>query len=98
MHVFTVRSRASIFKRTIRDNMPLLYSAVGMILVFAGLVTIRPLAELFGFSALGLGHWAVVLGLTVVPTLVAEYQKFWDDYKQKSAERNRVFRHTIVRD
>ena len=39
-------------------------------------------------------HWLVALGLTVVPTLVAEYQKFWDDYKWRTEEKHRVIHPT----
>lgn len=98
VHVFTVRSRKSVFRRTVRDNLPILYSAVGMMAAFAALVLIRPLGDLFGFTALGLNHWLIVLGLTVVPTLVAEYEKFWDNRKFKNMEKNRVFQQPAIPD
>lgn len=98
VHVFTVRSRQSVFKRSIRDNMPILYSAIGMMATFAALVLIRPLADLFGFTAISLNHWLIVLGLMVVPTLVAEYEKFWDNRKFKTIEKNRVFQQPAISD
>ncbi len=98
IHVFTVRSRKSVFKRTVRDNMPILYSAIAMIVVFACLVTIPSLANLFGFTAIGPLHWLIIAGLCVVPTLVAEYEKFWDNRKLRTMEKNRVFQQPALAD
>ena len=91
VHVFTVRSRQSIFKRTIKDNMPILYSALAMILTFSILVMVPFFANLLGFTPISPIHWLAVAGLTLVPSIIAEYQKFWDNRKWAAVERNRVF-------
>lgn len=93
IHVFTVRSRKSIFKQTIRDNMPLLYSALAMILLFALMALIPPFGVIFGVTSIGAVDWLVVLGLTVIPTIVAEAFKLWDNRCKIKAYRNRIMRH-----
>jgi hypothetical protein len=40
-------------------------------------------------------HWLICLGLSFIPIMVAEYGKFWDNYKYKEAERQRVVQQKI---
>lgn len=96
LHIFTVRSRASIFKRTLRDNLPLVWAAVGMVVVLSGLVLIAPLGAIFGLVPLSLVSWACVLGLSLVPTLVAEVVKLWDNRSESEHYRRRLLRHRNV--
>lgn len=98
LHVFTVRSRVSIFRRTIRDNLPLLGIALGMIVLFALLVVVRPVGALFGLAPLGLSDWAIVIGLTLVPTIVAELVKLWDNRHTTMTFRHRLVRHNVIDD
>ncbi|OQA82346.1 MAG: Calcium-transporting ATPase 1 [Lentisphaerae bacterium ADurb.Bin242] len=90
LHALTVRSRSSIVKYRIKDNPQLYLNCLIMFLAFGLLVAFPPFAGIFGFAALSGMHWLVVLGLTMLPTLVAEYGKFWDALKFKTMERNRV--------
>jgi Ca2+-transporting ATPase len=76
LHIFTVRSRKSIFKRNFVDNMPLVISAFFMVLVLALLVVIPPIGHIFGLTSIGAAHWLAVLGLTIIPTIVAEIVKY----------------------
>ncbi|MCL2270471.1 MAG: cation-translocating P-type ATPase, partial [Treponema sp.] len=73
MHIFVVRSRVSVFKRTLKDNPQLPISAAIMFLVLAGLVAIPPLASTLGFTALSGRHWLLALGMSFIPILIAEY-------------------------
>ena len=93
LHVFTVRSRGSVFARTVRDNMPLVWSAVAMVLVFSLLVLAEPVGTVFGMTALGWVRWVVCVGLAVVPTIVAELFKLWENRHETWLYRNRLVRH-----
>ncbi len=90
LHVLTVRSRKNLHKYRLKDNPQLYISCGAMLLIFAAIALIPPVAEAVGLGTLGGLQWLVVIGLTLVPTLVAEYGKFWDAVKSRSAENNRV--------
>lgn len=93
IHIFTVRTRKSIFNRTLKDNMPLLYSALAMIVLFALMTIIPPFGAIFGIQTIGLTDWFVVIGFSVFPTIVAELFKLWDNRCELKAYRNRVLKH-----
>ena len=95
IHIFTVRSRISVFRRTIKDNPQLPLSALAMMLFLAALVGIPPVANTMGLALLDGYHWLVALGLAVIPLVFAEYGKFWDNYKYAVAERTRVAQQKI---
>ena len=71
-------------------------SAGIMFLVLAGLVAIPPLASNLGFVALSGYQWLISLGIALLPIMVAEYGKFWDNVKFREAERLRVAEHRIL--
>lgn len=93
IHIFTVRTRKSIFRRTLKDNMPLLYSALSMIALFALTTLIPPFGAIFGIGTIGPVDWLVVIGLSIIPTIVAELFKLWDNRCEIKAYRNRVLKH-----
>ena len=90
LHVLTVRSRKNLYKYRIKDNPQLFVSCGVMLLVFAAIALIPSVAGALGLGTLDGLHWLVTIGLTLVPTLIAEYGKFWDAVKSRSAEKNRV--------
>ena len=94
VHIFTVRGRKSMFKVPLAHNMPLLYSAIGMLVLFSGMVLIAPLQFLFGLTTLSLVQWLCVLGLSTIPSLVAEAVKFGSNRLESDAYSHRVVRHT----
>ena len=89
-HLFTVRSRVSVFKRTLKDNPQLPISAGIMFMVLASLVAIPPIAFNLGFVSISGHQWLIALGIALLPITVAEYGKFWDNYKFREAEKLRV--------
>ena len=93
LHVFTVRSRGSVFTRTVRDNMPLVWSAVGVVAAFSALVLVEPVGAVFGLAPIGPVSWACALALSVVPTLVAEAGKLWDNRHETWLYRRRLVHH-----
>lgn len=93
LHVFTVRSRGSVFKRTVRDNLPLLWSALAMIAIFSLLVLVPQLGAIFGLAPIGPASWACAVVLSVIPTLVAEVFKYWDNHRETLLYRLRLVSH-----
>jgi hypothetical protein len=67
-----------------------------MFLILAGLVAIPPLASNLGFVAISGYQWLISLGISLLPILVAEYGKFWDNHKYHEAERLRVTEQKIL--
>ena len=73
--------------------MPLVWSAAAMVVVFSALVLVEPLGAVFGMSAVGWVRWVVACALAVVPTLVAELFKLWENRHETWLYRNRLVRH-----
>ena len=95
LHIFTVRSRISVFKRSLKDNPQLPISAAIMFIVLAALIAIPPVTGILGLAPMSGYHWLIALGVSLLPTLVAEYGKFWDNYKYNTTEKNRVVQQKI---
>ena len=98
LHIFTVRSRQSVFNSRLRDNPKLGVSAAAMIGFFALLVIVPPLANIIGVTALGLKHWGIAIGLSIVPTIVAEIGKIIRNRSEKRQYKNRLVHHVNRRD
>ena len=93
LHVLTVRSRKSIVRYRWKDNPQLYLSCIAMLAVLgtvAGIASIPAVGTTLGMSALNGWQWFTVVGLTLAPTLVAEYGKFWDHVRSRSAEKTAV--------
>ena len=93
LHVLTVRSRKSIVRYRIKDNPQLYISCLAMLALLggvAGLAAIPSVGAALGMCALGGWQWFAVIGLTVAPTVVAEYGKLWDYIRSRSAEKTAV--------
>ncbi len=87
LHVLTVRSRKMLYKYRIKEN-PQLYVSCGVMLaVFALLAAIPPVATALGMTSLNIWQWLTVIGLAIIPLLVAEYGKLWDAVRSRSAEK-----------
>ncbi len=56
----------------------------------AGLAAIPAVGAALEMSALSGWQWLIVVGLTLLPTAVAEYGKLWDYVRSRNAERTRV--------
>ncbi|MCL2350985.1 MAG: cation-translocating P-type ATPase [Firmicutes bacterium] len=93
LHVFTVRSRRSAFGKGFADNPGLALSAAGMIALFALIVLIPPAAGFFGMSAMGWEQWGAAIGLSAVPTVVAEIGKAARNRGEARRYGKRVVRH-----
>jgi magnesium-transporting ATPase (P-type) len=93
LHVFNVRSRKSIFKVSLKTNMPMVYSAAAMIVVFALIVLIPGLGNIFGIASIGANHWFIAIVLSVLPLIVAEIGKYIDNMGIRQRYKNRIIRH-----
>jgi len=98
VRIFTVRTRKSIFKRTLSDNWPLAISAFAMCALFALMVLIGPFGAIFGLVPICWQYWLAVIGLSVVPTIVAEAFKAWDNLREHRDYRRRLVRHETTND
>lgn len=98
LHIFNVRSRKSMFKRTLKDNPKLLISALAMIAVFALMALIPAVGVIFGLTSLTLSQWLIVVGLSLIPTIVAEFFKYLDNntnLRERREYRHRAIKHRI---
>jgi len=77
LHIFNVRSSKSFFKTPIRNNKPLVSSAVGMLLMI-GLVVVLPINGIFGLASISGAHWLIAIGLALVPTALREIIRLVD--------------------
>ncbi|MCL2432110.1 MAG: cation-translocating P-type ATPase [Nitrososphaerota archaeon] len=87
VHVFHVRSSNSVFKTPVKNNMPLVGSAVAMVVVFA-LLVLLPVGQIFGLSVIGGVHWLIVIALTFLPTLIREVGRYFDNIPLIKAQRH----------
>jgi magnesium-transporting ATPase (P-type) len=78
LHIFHVRSSRSVFKTSVRNNKSLAVSAFIMIFLF-GLMAALPVGRFFGLTLIGPTHWAAVIGLSLLPTLIREIGRIYDD-------------------
>jgi magnesium-transporting ATPase (P-type) len=78
LHIFNVRSSKSVFKTAIRNNKSLVSSAAIIMLVF-GLLVLLPINKVFGFVAISSIHWLVVIGLSILPTVMREISLLVDN-------------------
>ncbi|HIU75923.1 MAG TPA: cation-translocating P-type ATPase [Candidatus Pelethocola excrementipullorum] len=82
LHIFTVRSRESMFKRSLMDNPMLVVSVVCMLLALVVLCTVPAIGGHLGLTALDAPHWLVAVGLSLIPTIVAEIRKLYDNHME----------------
>lgn len=93
LHVFTVRSRKSILHYRMKENMPMVYSSIAMIGLFALIVLIPGFGNIFGIEPIALIPWLIVIGLSVLPMIVAEIGKFIDNYGMLQRYKRRLVKH-----
>ncbi len=96
LHVFTVRSRKSIFRFPIKSNMQMLYSAIAMILVLGIVVFVPFIGAIFGVVTISLKHFAIAIGLSILPTIVAEIGKISDNHGFRSKYRRRLIKRREI--
>lgn len=96
LHVFTVRSRKSIFRFPIKSNMQILYSAIAMILILGIVVFVPFIGAIFGVVTISLKHFVIAIGLSILPTIVAEIGKISDNHGLRSKYRRRLIKRREI--
>jgi calcium-translocating P-type ATPase len=94
IHIFTARSRRSAFAISPFKNKGMTFSALGMFIALAVMVLIPQFDRVIFATEVSVTlpwqGWLIALGLCFMPIIVAEYGKFWDNYKLKSAKEAQV--------
>lgn len=86
LHVFNVRSTASIFKVRLITNKALFEMAV-LAMLLTSLIALLPMTQqLFGLVTISLNHWLLAIFLSVVPIFVNEMIKFHYSVDEEEAE------------
>ena len=98
VHIFTVRGRKSMFRISLRHNMKLLYSVIAMILMFTAMALLPPLQFLFGMTGISGLQWLIVIGLSIVPSIVAELVKLWQNRSESILNKRRLVHHVEIDD
>ena len=96
LHVFTVRSRKSIFRFPIKSNMQMVYSAIAMILILGIVVFVPFIGAIFGVVTISLKHFVIAIGLSILPTIVAEIGKISDNHGLRSKYRRRLIKRREI--
>jgi len=89
IHIFTARSRKSAFATSFMKNKFITFSA----LILAAILAVMALVPGIHFHILATSHrvflsgwhWLIAFALCFGPIMVAEYGKFWDNYKLRNA-------------
>ncbi|WP_086350046.1 cation-translocating P-type ATPase [Candidatus Enterococcus clewellii] len=76
LHVFNVRSTKSIFRVRLSSNKSLFEMAILAITITTVIALLPFTQELFYLVPIGLTHWALAIGLSIVPIFVNEMIKF----------------------
>jgi len=99
IHIFTARSRKSAFATSFLKNKQMTFSALALAISLAVLALI-PVVHyhiLYTSYAVMLNgwHWLFAFVLCFGPIVVAEYGKYWDNYKFKNLEKTQVQENLI---
>lgn len=76
LHVFNVRSTQSIFRVKLATNKSLFEMAVLAVIITTVIALVPFTQDLFGLVPIGMNHWLLVFGLSIVPIFVNEMIKF----------------------
>ncbi|MEI5991110.1 calcium-translocating P-type ATPase, PMCA-type [Enterococcus termitis] len=76
LHVFNVRSTESIFRVKLSTNKSLFEMAVLAVIITTVIALLPFTQELFGLVPIGMNHWLLVMGLSIIPIFVNEMIKF----------------------
>jgi len=105
IHIFTARTRKSAFSIHPLKNKQMTFSALALFVALALMAAIPAInshilgtgvtAAAYGMGNVGFGviswqGWLIALALCFGPIMVAEYAKFWDNYKLRMIDKNRV--------
>ncbi|MCL2370802.1 MAG: cation-translocating P-type ATPase, partial [Firmicutes bacterium] len=94
IHIFTARSRKSAFATSFLKNKQMTFSSLALAVSLAIMALIPAVHYHILYTSyrvmLNGWHWLFAFLLCFGPIMVAEYGKFWDNYKLKNLEKTRV--------
>ncbi|MCL2489119.1 MAG: cation-translocating P-type ATPase [Propionibacteriaceae bacterium] len=93
LRIFTVRSRRSVFRHPVSTNWPLFWAAWAMVALFAVMALVPPFGAIFGVVAISWQYWLVVIGLSLIPTVVAEIAKAINAWQERHDHARRLVHH-----
>jgi len=93
LHIFTARTKKSIFKMSFLENWPLTVSAFAMLALMSSFVLLSPFQTLFDLTPIGALHWPLIIGLGLIPTIVAEIGKAVVSWREQRSHRRRLVLH-----
>ena len=82
-HAFNMRSRRSLFQIGFFSNIKMVVAFLVCSFLQAAVLTIPALAKIFQVVPLGLTGWGIVLGLSFMPIVLCELQKWIFAEKKK---------------
>jgi len=98
LHIFTARTRQSIFKKPFTDNPIMGLSVLAMMGAFVVFANVPFLRFLFDLVPIGIEHWGMIIGLATIPTIVAELGKLYTRVQEKRAYGKRLVKHVSHED
>ncbi|MCL2537080.1 MAG: cation-translocating P-type ATPase [Coriobacteriia bacterium] len=72
LHIFNARSSKSVFKKSVRDNWPLFWAAMGMIVLFGAFIVIPFFQHIFALTPLTAEQWFWGTLIALLPTAMRE--------------------------
>lgn len=84
VHAFNMRSEASVIKSGLFKNKYLILSFIAGLILEVSVISLSPIAKIFGVVQLNTSQWLFTAGLSVLPLIIVELQKLAKS--KKSAE------------
>jgi len=89
INIFNIRSELSIFKVNPMSNKGMLFAAVGTILFTLMVALTPPVAAVFGVqTGLGVLHWAIIIGLSLMQLVSGEVFKLFSKVRARDRVRD----------
>ncbi len=84
VHAFNMRTEHTIFSISLFSNQYLIGAFVIGVCLQAGVIMVPSLAAVFKVQALNMEQWGIVAGMTLVPVVVVELEKWKDRVLRKN--------------
>lgn len=86
VHAFNMRTEHSIFSISLFSNQYLIGAFIIGVCLQAGVIMLPSLAAIFKVQSLNMEQWTIVAGMTLVPVVVVELEKWKDRILKKRAD------------
>lgn len=82
VHVYNCRSHLSVFRKGRGVNKLVIGTTLLGTVIMVLVAAVPPVARLFGLVPLGIGHWAIVFALSLLPLVYVEILKLTKHFKR----------------